>query len=86
MFLFRPFLEVAPYAGYCLGYNAGSDAAASTLSDYLNRLEYGVGVGGGIEIWKIQVSARYVWDVSSFSKIMENSKTGGVMISAALFF
>ena len=30
--------------------------------DGVNRMEYGLGLGGGLEIWKIQVVCRYNWN------------------------
>ena len=31
----------------------------------LNRFEYGLGVGVGIEVWKFQVIGRYNWNFGS---------------------
>lgn len=55
LLLFRPYIEVAPYVGFnVLARNVEMTKAAG-----------GVGLGGGIEIWHLQISARYNWDFLS---------------------
>lgn len=60
-----------PYVGYGLT-NEIQDSIQSGLKndpikdnwDYVNKLEYGFGVGGGIELLNmVQVSAKYYWDL-----------------------
>lgn len=72
LLLFRPFLDITPYIGY--GLNNRMDAyienilpSAAVRNDWsqLNRWEYGLGVGVGIEIWKFQVIGRYNWNFGS---------------------
>lgn len=72
LLLFRPFLDVTPFIGY--GLNNRMDAFIEDLrpsdpvrNDWseLNRWEYGLGVGVGIEIWKFQVIGRYNWNFGS---------------------
>ena len=73
LLLFRPFLDVSPFIGYALNNelktSVGSGARLSSELvnqwDGINRLEYGIGLGGGLEIWKIQVSCRYNWNFGS---------------------
>ena len=70
LLLFRPFLDVSPYVGYALNNElTASITSAAKLSagfankwDGINRLEYGLGLGGGLEIWKVQVVCRYNWN------------------------
>ena len=70
LLLFRPFLDVSPFVGYALNNEfTASTATAAKLSagfankwDGINRLEYGLGLGGGLEIWKVQVVCRYNWN------------------------
>ena len=47
LILFRPFVDVSPFAGY-------------GLND--KKWGWGAGVGGGLDIWRFQVAARYNWD------------------------
>ena len=69
LILFRPFLDVTPFVGYGLnntmaGYSADSNTIYEVKNqwDVLNRLEYGLGLGVGIDIWKLQVIGRYNWN------------------------
>ena len=57
----RPYIEVVPFIG-CAVANNGHD-----WND-LNRFEGGVGVGGGIDIWKFQIAARYNWNLGNLTK------------------
>ena len=74
LILFRPFLEVSPYAGYAV--NSWGDMG---FWNKMDRLEYGVGLGGGLQIWRLQLSARYNWD-------FQDSIFDGVSLSLAYFF
>ena len=84
LLLFRPFLDVSPFVGYALNNEfTASSPAAERLSlgyanqwDGINRLEYGLGLGGGLEIWKLQVVCRYNWN---FGQLFDTSgKAAGV--------
>lgn len=74
LILFRPYVEVAPMVGVAV--TSGIDKSM------LNRLEYGVGVGGGIEIWHLQLSARYNWDLNPYIK--SSAETSGSYRCATL--
>lgn len=70
--------------------------------DGINRLQYGVGLGGGIEIFDdIQLSARYYWDfgrlfndegkisdlnVKEYASLMKDSRCSGIKVSLAFLF
>lgn len=60
LILFRPYLEVAPMIGVALD--------SRIPEEMLERFEYGIGVGGGLELWHIQISARYNWNLNKFGK------------------
>ncbi len=89
--LFRPYLQFTPYIGYAISkggiYNKVS-------WDDLNRFEYGFGLGAGIEVWKIQLSGRYSWDlgkVSNFEwpklrKEVKREKNRGFELSVGFLF
>lgn len=67
LLLFRPFLDVTPYIGYALNNKVTGDM--DFRNDWknvtLNRLEYGLGLGIGLEIWRFQVIGRYNWNFGS---------------------
>jgi hypothetical protein len=62
LLLFRPFLDVSPFVGYGINTKVKSDFTKGALQDSLNRLEYGVGVGVGLDVWRLQLIARYNWN------------------------
>ena len=98
LILFRPFLDVTPFVGYALNNKFFSQAIGKVCNswDGVNRWEYGVGAGVGLDIWKFQVIARYNWNLGSFSDGMAMSDIskafqgganfGGVTLSLAYLF
>ena len=91
LILFRPFLDVAPFVGYGLDSNISWDI--------LQRLEYGVGLGVGLDIWKFQVIGRYNWnfgplftpegdlpEVDGIRQKFNTTNFGGVTLSVAFLF
>lgn len=63
LLLFRPYVEVVPYFGVnVLHENTTMTSVAG-----------GMGLGGGVEIWHFQISARYNWD---FAKVSLNEGVG----------
>ena len=73
LLLFRPFVEVTPFVGFDL-YSEGEILVDNVVvSDpayrkELLRGEYGVGVGGGIDIWKFRVTARYTLNLDKIPR------------------
>ena len=98
LILFRPFLDVTPFVGYGLNnhFGFGGSEGVSNTWDGLNRWEYGIGTGVGLDIWKFQVIARYNWNfgslwqsttLSEVSRIFkEGTNFGGVTLSVAVLF
>lgn len=68
LLLFRPFLDVTPFVGYGI-HNKMVSADFRHRNSWegagLNRWEYGIGLGIGLEIWKFQVIGRYNWNLGS---------------------
>lgn len=98
LILFRPFVDVTPFVGYGLNNKYWSQAAGHVNNAWggLNRWEYGVGAGLGLDIWKFQLIARYNWNLGNFSKdaslsniaqtFKDGKNFGGVSLSLALLF
>ena len=110
LLVFRPFLDVTPYIGYGLSNKlSGADAASVETVDRnawghsgIRRFEYGLGTGVGIEVWRLQVTARYNWNFGPLSKkepgasqddlagLVANAfgekNFGGFTVSLSLFF
>lgn len=86
--LLRPFLQVVPYVGY----NISNENTIKNLKWDVTKFKYGVGLGAGLDIWKLQISGRYNWDlgdVAEFewdSKMFKGGKNRGFELSLAILF
>ena len=69
---FRPYVFAEPFVGMGIT----TDNTTTTLAlvktyekDFkeaaISRLEYGLGLGAGVEVWKLQLSVRYFWNFGS---------------------
>lgn len=95
----RPFLDITPYVGYSLANKLKSEFAgiSKTLTGG-NGLDYGLGLGAGINVWKLQAVVRYNWNFGVLGNYKdftgadlgirdtESETFGGVTISLACFF
>ena len=107
----RSFLYVTPFVGYAVnnkmvatrtGEGTSSTETGRNSWTDLNRFEYGVGLGFGIEVWRIQLLARYNWNLgslynakndatgSNFGQFVksayEKRSFGGITLTAAVLF
>lgn len=69
---FRPYVFAEPFVGYGLFAKAKrSENGASPMKTTsfkgagMARWEYGLGLGAGIDIWRIQFSVKYFWNFGS---------------------
>ena len=96
LLIFRPFLDVSPFIGYGLNFNyaagipGGAEMDKGDWND-LRRFEYGLGLGGGLEIWKFQFTCRYHWNLGNLAaaesvKAVTKTNFNGVTLSVALLF
>ena len=89
LIMIRPYILVAPYVTYALGKGAGF---ADAKWDDINRFNYGIGAGVGIDIWKLQIVGKYNWDMGPLTKEdymeggFENAKLKGFQLSVGFFF
>lgn len=80
LIFFRPFLEVTPFVGCAL------HSDLTNLDAKINRFEYGIGVGGGLDVWRFQVNVNYKWNLGSlFNKINEEDMPQKTALSRANF-
>lgn len=101
LLIFRPFVEVAPYIGCALTskVEAGTLLSASEWkTSNLQRFEYGLGLGGGIEIWRLQLTCRYNWnfgplfnesaqmELVDLKDALGDKNFGGVTLTLAVLF
>ncbi len=86
LLVFRPFLDVTPYVGVAVNnkmYAPGIGTVNNSWSG-LNRFEYGLGIGIGLDIWRFQVIGRYTWNFGSLAKDSTSSSVYGQLIQDAL--
>ena len=103
LLLFRPFVDFSPYIGYAVSNKTYISDNISVSDDRWKgkeRFEYGLGIGGGINVWKLQVIARYNWNFGSIYNVdgwsdikdhfsdlkADNEHFGGLTLSLALLF
>lgn len=106
LLIFRPFVEAVPYVSYALSNKTYSnlDGLNVTYEDSSwkdkQRFGYGLGLGGGIEVWRFQITARYNWDFGNLYDVAgwddikdhfgdlnaESSAFGGVTLGLTFFF
>lgn len=99
--IIKPYVVVSPYVGGVLFGNGadifGSDLGAERVDQFMNRLQYGIGIGAGIYIWRFQVSFKWNWDLNPVFKehhitdmpdfiSLDNGKFSGGELSLAFFF
>jgi hypothetical protein len=100
LLIFRPFLDATPYVGYALS----TSSSKVDLKGWKNkeRFEYGLGLGAGLNVWKLQLIARYNWNFGSLYNVdgwddikqhlsknelkSSSENFGGVTLSLAFLF
>ena len=92
----RVFAQGTPFIGYAIS----KDIADSEGNQYgwnnVNRFEYGVGAGIGIQLWHLQITGQYIWSLGNlinldraeqeFRDIFSRSNFGGYTLSLAILF
>jgi hypothetical protein len=61
----RPYIFASPYVRYAL---AKGDWLTDVPWEDINRFDYGLSLGAGIEIWKFQVSGKYSWSFGQLAR------------------
>lgn len=89
--IIRAFAQVVPFADFLLNADMNN---FGDVKDNFKKTQFGCGVGAGLEIWKLQFSARYDWafgdwntiSSSSVTKTLFSGKKQGFKLSLAVFF
>lgn len=89
LMLLRPFVQAVPYVGYTLD----NKTSLKNLEWNVDDLRYGIGLGAGIDVWKLQLSCRYNWDLNKVSEFkipglgdFKGDKYKNFEVSLAFFF
>lgn len=104
----RPYVLAEPFVGYAVNVKsvasvAGVEKIVKDFKDLnLNRFEYGLGVGAGVEFWRLQLAIKYFWNFgeltgeakdlagaisgAAYDAISDGKSFSGINVSLALFF
>ena len=63
----RPFVFAGPFIGY--NFKPSGKGLSEAEVKVLNRFEWGVGVGLGLNVWKIQIAGKYNWNFGTFADV-----------------
>jgi hypothetical protein len=75
----KPIILVGPYFGYAVNFKGFN-------KDNINRFDWGIGLGGGIEIWKLQIEGRYNWGLQDIGINGLDLKNNVLTLSVIYFF
>ena len=92
LMLVRPYVQVVPYFNFLIGKDFSNGADFGDL----HKANSGIGIGAGLDVWKLQISGRYNWDFkkmgndddttySSYNELKQ-SKGRGLEFSVAYIF
>jgi len=65
LLLVRPYLQGGPYFGYAL------KSDGTWFEDKINKFDWGIALGAGVEVWKLQLSGRYQWGLQNVTKVTD---------------
>ena len=95
----RPFVDVTPYVGYSISNKVKGEAFGLSAEEKgKNAFDYGLGVGAGLDVWKLQVIVRYNWNFGVLGSLKDfadldlddfntdNETFGGISVHLAIFF
>ncbi len=76
LILMRPYLMLSPYIGYAV-YREPEYISW----EYLKHFEYGIGIGGGVDVWRLQLQVKYNWNIGGMVRSLEGS-SGSITIDS----
>ena len=81
LLLVRPYFMGGPYFGYALKLDG------KAFKDNIEKFNWGIGLGGGVEIWKFQLDARYAWGLQDVSRVQDfKMKNNSFRLSLGFLF
>lgn len=92
MLIFRPFIVASPFISYAIQKGARLE---DQPWDDINRFDYGIGLGAGIDLWKLQIMGKYNWGLGKLqaaghewdqANTYKNATLQGFQLSVAFLF
>ena len=83
LLLIKPFLMGGPYFGYAVN-TTGKVFNADDAN--IDKTDWGIGLGGGVEVWKLQLGARYSWGLQDVAVKDFKIRNNTFSASVAYFF
>ena len=94
--IIRPYIQLVPFAdimlnGKCSFTDLTGDLKTQNIMSVLNRAQFGLGLGAGLEFWRMQLSLRYNWVLTDWNQANAegnqfrelSNRRRGVMVSLA---
>jgi hypothetical protein len=87
LILLRPFVLASPYFSYLLGIGN-----AKNKWEGVKDIDYGLGLGIGLDIWKLQITGKYNWGFGNLGNIqtgdwkVNDSTLRGFQLSVGILF
>ena len=79
--ILRPYLQAGPYFGYALKLDGDH------FRENINRFDWGIGLGAGLEVWKVQLDLRYSWGLQDVSSMRDfQMKNNRFTVALGIFF
>jgi hypothetical protein len=83
----KPFAFVSPYGAYAIRLTEnGERIREDHYSTHVNKLDFGIGAGGGFDVWKIQLSFKYTWGFARVVDSVETIRNKVFTLSAGVLF
>ena len=79
--ILRAYLQAGPYFGYAVKLDG------DIFKQEINKFDWGVGLGAGVELWKLQFDARYSWGLQNISSVKQfEMKNNRFTLAVAFLF
>lgn len=92
----RVFAQGSPFIGYAISKDIKNSKGEPYDWKNINRFEYGVGAGIGVQLWFLQITGQYNWSLGNlvnsgfaeeaFKNVFSESNFSGYTVSLAIIF
>jgi len=65
LLVIRPYVQAGPYFSYAVHVDG------KAFKDHIKEFDWGIGLGGGVQVWRLQLDARYSWGLQNVSSVKD---------------